>query len=154
MGGAARLSYLPMMDDSSEKELRDVPNRNDERTSHSTRAPRFGISANPDYRRSSSDRPIGFFFSLEPGTSRTPCLFSTEKRIVVASDSWHFSHDLTARRSAAGQLRRRLCKNRRQCPSIPASFGSRDCNRRNTRRNLQKSTLNRYDLFACGKEEK
>lgn len=93
-----------------------VPNRNDERISHSTRVPHFGNSADPDYRRFlGSASQIFFFLRARNQASRTPCLFSVVKRI--ASDSWHFSHDLTARRPAAGQLRRRLSKNRCQCPS-------------------------------------
>lgn len=45
------MSYLPMMDDSSEKATNRDPNRDDERVSHSTRAPHLGNSADPDYGR-------------------------------------------------------------------------------------------------------
>lgn len=124
VGGAARLSYLPMMDDSSEKAVRvatESPTRDDERISHSTCAPHFSNSADSDYdrfpRRSAS--PMFFFSSLGPGTKhREHPAFSRLK-----SDPWHFSHDRTASRLAAGQLRRGLSKNRRQCP-IAARFFS------------------------------
>lgn len=117
---AARLSYLPMMDDSSEKKLRDATQSPTGMTNAFLIQRAHHISAIPIVIiiASFGSASLWFFFlRLRNEASRTPCLFSAERRIVIASVSRHFSHDSIARKPAAGQLRRELSKNRRHYPS-------------------------------------